>query len=71
MYETVIALPTFDVARTHRQCRATLVFLTNNFTFPPKTITALYKSRWQIELFFDELSSTFESSRFLILPRTR
>ena len=29
-----------------------LVFLTNNFTLPPKTITALYKSRWQIELFF-------------------
>lgn len=29
-----------------------LVFLTNNFDLPPTTITALYKSRWQIELFF-------------------
>ena len=29
-----------------------LVFQTNNFTLPTKTITALYKSRWQIELFF-------------------
>ena len=29
-----------------------LVFITNNFTLPPKTIAALYKSRWQIELFF-------------------
>ncbi len=29
-----------------------LVFLTNNFSLAPKTITALYKSRWQIELFF-------------------
>ena len=28
------------------------MFQTNNFTLPPKTITALYKSRWQIELFF-------------------
>ena len=27
------------------------MFLTNNFTLTPKTITALYKSRWQIELF--------------------
>ena len=25
-----------------------LVFITNNFTLPPKTISALYKSRWQI-----------------------
>ena len=29
-----------------------LVFLTNNFALPPETISALYKSRWQIELFF-------------------
>jgi len=29
-----------------------LVFLTNNFDLPATTITALYKSRWQIELFF-------------------
>ena len=28
------------------------VFLTNNFAFPPEKIAALYKSRWQIELFF-------------------
>ena len=29
-----------------------LVFLTNNFSLAPKTIADLYKSRWQIELFF-------------------
>jgi len=29
-----------------------LVFLTNNFTLPALTIAGLYKSRWQIELFF-------------------
>jgi hypothetical protein len=28
------------------------VFLTNNFDLPAATIAALYKSRWQIELFF-------------------
>jgi IS4 transposase len=31
----------------------TLVFLTNNLLLPPLTIAALYKSRWQVELFFD------------------
>lgn len=30
----------------------TLVFLTNNFIFPAATICALYKARWQVELFF-------------------
>ncbi|MGQ9570267.1 MAG: transposase [Thermodesulfovibrionales bacterium] len=29
-----------------------LVFLTNNFTLSAYTITQIYKSRWQIELFF-------------------
>lgn len=28
------------------------VFLTNNFTLPPATIAGLYRSRWQVELFF-------------------
>ena len=30
----------------------TLVFLTNQFGLPAATICALYKSRWQVELFF-------------------
>ena len=30
----------------------TLVFLTNQFTLPATTKCALYKSRWQVELFF-------------------
>lgn len=29
-----------------------LVFLTNNFALPPLTVAQLYRSRWQIELFF-------------------
>jgi transposase len=28
------------------------VFVTNNFSLPATTIAALYKQRWQIELFF-------------------
>lgn len=28
------------------------VFLTNNFTLPPLVIAGLYRSRWQVELFF-------------------
>jgi IS4 transposase len=30
-----------------------LVFLTNQFTLPATIICALYKSRWQVELFFE------------------
>ena len=30
----------------------TLLFITNNFALPAATIRALYKSRWQVELFF-------------------
>ena len=29
-----------------------LVFLTNNFVLPAATISAIYKQRWQVELFF-------------------
>jgi Domain of unknown function (DUF4372)/Transposase DDE domain len=32
--------------------RRVLVFLTNNFELPALTIADLYKSRWQVELFF-------------------
>ena len=28
------------------------MFLTNNFLLPDKTIADLYRSRWQVELFF-------------------
>jgi uncharacterized protein DUF4372/DDE family transposase len=29
-----------------------LIFLTNNFTLPPLVVAQLYRSRWQVELFF-------------------
>jgi hypothetical protein len=43
----------------------TLVFLTNNFTLPALTIAALYKSRWQIELFFKWIKQHLRIKRFL------
>jgi hypothetical protein len=43
----------------------TLVFLTNNTTLPPLTIAALYKSRWQVELFFKWVKQHLRIKRFL------
>ena len=34
------------------ETRKRLIFLTNNFKLPAKTITDLYRCRWQVELFF-------------------
>jgi len=42
-----------------------LVFLTNNFALPAATIAALYKSRWQIELFFKWIKGHLHIKRFL------
>ena len=42
----------------------TLVFLTNNFLLPPETIVALYKSRWQIELFFKCIKQHLRTKSF-------
>jgi len=43
----------------------TLVFLTNNVTLLPLTIVALYKSRWQVELFFKWIKQHLRIKRFL------
>jgi hypothetical protein len=42
----------------------TLVFLTNNTTLPPLTIAALYKNRWQVELFFKWIKQHLRIKRF-------
>ena len=42
----------------------TLVFLTNNFTLSAATICALYKSRWQVELFFKWVKQHLRIQRF-------
>jgi hypothetical protein len=43
----------------------TLLFLTNNTALPASTIAALYKSRWQIELFFKWIKQHLRIKRFL------
>jgi hypothetical protein len=43
----------------------TLVFLTNNTALPPSTLCALYKSRWQVELFFKWIKQHLRIKHFL------
>ncbi len=43
----------------------TLVFLTNNTRLPALTIAALYKSRWQVEIFFKWIKQHLRIKRFL------
>ena len=40
------------------------VYLTNNFSLPALTITKLYKSRWQIELFFKWIKQNLRIKSF-------
>ena len=42
----------------------TLVFLSNNFTLPALTIAALYKQRWQVELFFKWIKQHLRIKQF-------
>lgn len=42
-----------------------LVFLTNNTALPALTIAALYKNRWQVELFFKWIKQHLRIKRFL------
>jgi hypothetical protein len=42
----------------------TLVFLTNNFALPAATICALYKNRWQVELFFKWIKQHLRIKKF-------
>jgi hypothetical protein len=42
----------------------TLVFLTNQTTLPALTICALYKSRWQVELFFKWIKQHLRIKKF-------
>jgi hypothetical protein len=43
----------------------TLIFLTNNTILPALMIAALYKSRWQVELFFKWIKQHLRIKRFL------
>lgn len=41
-----------------------LVFLTNNFTLPASTVCALYKCRWEVELFFKWMKQHLRIKKF-------
>ena len=42
-----------------------IVILTNNFLWSPKTIAAVYKDRWQIEIFFKAMKQNLKIKSFL------
>ena len=46
------------------QAQKRLVFLTNNFKLPPLTIAQLYRSRWQVELFFKWIKQHLRIKKF-------
>ena len=48
-----------DPEKGHR-----LIFLTNNFDMPALTIARLYKSRWQVELFFKWIKQHLRIKKF-------
>lgn len=45
------------------------MFLTNNFTLAASTIAAIYKDRWQVELFFKALKQNLKIKAFVGLSR--
>ncbi len=57
--ETLRRIRYFDV-----QTQKRLVFLTNNFSLPPLTIAQLYRSRWQVELFFKWIKQHLRIKKF-------
>lgn len=42
-----------------------MVFITNHVTWSPQTIADLYRCRWSIEVFFNELKQTLQLADFL------
>jgi len=42
-----------------------MVFLTDNLTWAASSVAALYKARWQIEVFFKQIKQTLQLSDFL------
>ena len=48
----------------HPETAKTLVFLTNHFTLPALTVCSLYRSRWDVELFFKWIKQHLRIKRF-------
>jgi putative transposase len=45
------------------------VFLTNNFILSASTIAAIYKDRWQVELFFKAIKQNLKIKTFVGLSK--
>ena len=48
-----------------KKTNRTLEFITNNFTWTASTVAELYKQRWMIEIFFNELKSNLKIKSFI------
>jgi len=59
------SIPLRRVTYFDTQTDKELVFITNRFDLAATTIAALYKARWQIELFFKALKQNLKIRRFL------
>jgi hypothetical protein len=57
-------IPLRRVSYYSEQTDQSLVFLTNNFSIAPLTVAALYRYRWQIELFFKWIKQHLRIKRF-------
>jgi hypothetical protein len=60
-YPTILRRISYFDAETGKS----FVFLTNNLSFPPTTIATLYRSRWQVELFFKWIKQHLRIKAFL------
>jgi len=76
LYEKTIKLTGYDSKKDYPKqlrligyvdptTREELVFLTNNFKLASYTITQIYKSRWQIEIFFKWIKQHLKIKSFL------
>ena len=59
-YPAMLRRVKFHDAETNKR----LVFLTNNFSLPSLTIAKLYRSRWQVELFFKWIKQNLRIKTF-------
>jgi hypothetical protein len=60
LYPTVLRRVSYYSAEMDKR----LVFLTNNFSLPSPTVAALYRCRWQVELFFKWIKQHLRIKRF-------
>ncbi|PIE42565.1 MAG: hypothetical protein CSA47_00275 [Gammaproteobacteria bacterium] len=53
------------IDKNHQDGPKTYVFVTNHFKLSPRTIADIYKSRWEVELFFKWIKQNLKIKSFL------